>query len=96
VAWESLPAHTMVRIQPKATPYNERIFIVTSDIKVCGVRDANGIRPKINGLNARVRNSAALQSLIGTPARNTPRSTAASWPSRATAASGTSRSKAWT
>jgi len=68
VAWESLPAHTMVRIQPKATPYNDRIFIVTSDIKVCGVRDANGNRPKINGLNARVRNSAALQSLIGTPA----------------------------
>src|SRR4249919_762181 len=68
VAWESLAAHTLVRIHPSATPYNDRIFIVTSDIKVCGVRDANGNRPKINGLNARVRNSAALQSLIGTPA----------------------------
>ena len=68
VAWESLPAHTMVRVHPKATPYNERIFIVTSDIKVCGIRDANGARPKISGLNARVRNSSALQSQIGTPA----------------------------
>ncbi|KGQ17972.1 putative polysaccharide-degrading enzyme [Lysobacter dokdonensis DS-58] len=69
VAWESLPAHTMVRIHPKATPYNERIFIVTGDIKVCGIRDANGARPKISGLNGRVRNSSALQSLIGTPAQ---------------------------
>ncbi|BCT93571.1 hypothetical protein LYSHEL_25960 [Lysobacter helvus] len=68
VPWESLSPHTMVRVLPKSTPYNERIFIVTSDIKVCGVRDANGARPKINGIGARVRNSSALQSLIGTPA----------------------------
>lgn len=32
VPWESLPAHTLVRVLPKSTPYNERIFIVTSDI----------------------------------------------------------------
>lgn len=70
VAWESLPPHTMVRVHPKATPYNERIFIVTGDIKVCGIRDANGVRPKISGLNARVRSSSALQSLIGTPAED--------------------------
>ena len=69
VAWESLPAHTMVRIHPKPAPYNERIFIVTSDIKVCGVKDANGVRPKIVGLNARVRSNSALQTLIGTPAQ---------------------------
>src|SRR4249919_3335510 len=68
VAWESLAAHTLVRIHPSATPYNDRIFIVTGDIKVCGMRDANGVRPKIVGLNARVRNSSALQSQIGTPA----------------------------
>src|SRR5436190_21894079 len=43
VPWESLSPHTMVRVLPKTTPYNERIFIVTSDIKVCGVRDANGV-----------------------------------------------------
>ncbi|NUS61535.1 MAG: hypothetical protein HOQ01_11360, partial [Lysobacter sp.] len=67
VAWESLPPHTMVRVHPKSTPYNERIFITGSDIKVCGLRDANGARPKITGLNARVRNSAALQNQIGTP-----------------------------
>ncbi|MUV13452.1 hypothetical protein [Noviluteimonas gilva] len=67
VAWESLPPHTMVRIHPKSTPYNERIFIVTSDVKVCGIRDGNGARPKISGLNARVRNSSALQNEIGTP-----------------------------
>ncbi|UHQ18777.1 hypothetical protein LVB87_11350 [Lysobacter sp. KIS68-7] len=68
VAWESLAAHTLVRIHPSATPYNDRIFIVTGDIKVCGMKDANGARPKIVGLNARVRNSSALQSQIGTPA----------------------------
>ncbi len=70
VAWESLPPHTMVRIHPKPTPYNERIFIVGSDIKVCGVRDTNGARPRISGLNARVRSSNALQGLIGTPAQD--------------------------
>lgn len=70
VAWESLPPHTMVRVHPKSTPYNERIFIVTGDIKVCGIKDANGVRPKILGLNARVRNSSALQNLIGTPAED--------------------------
>lgn len=69
VAWETLPPHTMVRIHPKATPYNERIFIVSSDIKVCGVKDSNGVRPKLVGLNARVRNSSALQGQIGTPAQ---------------------------
>ncbi len=69
VAWETLPPHTMVRIHPKADPYNERIFIVSSDIKVCGIKDANGARPKLLGLNARVRSSSALQSQIGTPAQ---------------------------
>lgn len=70
IAWETLPQHTMVRIHHKAGAYNERIFIVTSDIKVCGVPGAHGELPVIDGRNAVMRNAPALDALIGTPAQS--------------------------
>ncbi|HYD78305.1 MAG TPA: hypothetical protein VEC06_00725, partial [Paucimonas sp.] len=67
VPWEALPAHSMVRIFHRTEPYDERIFIVRSQVKVCGVPGPNGEKPVLDGRNARVRNNSALQREIGSP-----------------------------
>jgi hypothetical protein len=57
----------MVRIHHKAAAYNERIFMLTSHLKVCGVPNQGGAKPIIDGRNAIIRNNAAFNALTGDP-----------------------------
>ena len=70
IPWESLPSHAMVRVHHQAASYRERIFMLTSHLKVCGVPGPNGARPVIDGRNAVIRNNAAFNALTGDPSQD--------------------------
>ena len=60
VPWGSLAAGDRVRIHARTEPYREKILLsnegtATAPISVCGVADAQGRRPVIDGTNATTR-----------------------------------------
>ena len=60
VPWESLSAGDRVRIHARTQPYREKILLsnqatAAAPISVCGVADAQGRRPVIDGRNATTR-----------------------------------------
>ena len=64
VPWESLKAGDTVRLFPSSTPYRGKFLVAaqgTADapVRICGVRDARGERPTIDGSGATTRRALA-------------------------------------
>lgn len=69
VPWDKLAAGDTVRIFAKDTPYNGKFMVsgngtATAPIRICGVKNAAGVRPIIDGKNAISRKGLAYGNIL--------------------------------